>query len=1493
MKFLPPNFKEQSGRVFVSDRILPLLFLLCCSVSLQAQLSITLQASPPNCGGINDGVITALPSNGTPPYTYNWNTGATTQTIDDLGPGTYSVTVSDAGTQTAFASVVLNAPPVLDATLTLNSCTFPGTITANPTGGTAPYGYNWSTGDNTQSIAYVNPGQYCVTVTDANACGVAECIVVPNAPPTVEVVATDILCAGDMNGSLMAFPQGGTPPYTFEWDTGATSQSISNLGPGTYCVTVTDNSGCTASDCGTVSEPPPLSVSATGQDPFCDGDTNGSAAASANGGSPPINYLWNTGSTSPVITNIPEGTYTVTATDANNCVAMASVTIMDQSNIIVTATATDVTCFGDTDGTATALASNGVSPYSYSWSNGASGQVINNLAAGTYVVTAIDQLGCEAVTSVTVGSPGIFMLDINGANVSSCGASDGMATATPIGGQPPFSYLWSNGEMTQTITGLSGGTYIITATDAAGCTAMGSIFIGEPTELEVEVNATPENCFSANDGTATAQAVGGTAPYIYIWSNGQTTQTISGLAPGMYSATITDANGCSGEDSAIVMPAPAFSVQISDTDLLCFGDETGTATASPSGGTAPYTYQWSNGETTASISGLAAGAYMLTVTDANDCEVYGVAIIESPDQINLQVDILNNDCEPGNASAAAIVSGGTSPYEYLWSTGETTPVISGLFPGGYSLTVTDANDCTESLNFEVLPPNQLMLDLVVSDISCPGEMDGSVMVNVAGGQMPYSYEWSTGDTSPMINNLGPGVYAVTVTDANDCSATANTLLLDPPAIMVSITPEDATCPNGNDGAATASASGGTPPYAYMWSNGQSGPDVINLGPGNYSLTVTDANDCEAVESFEIFSESDLDLEIITTQQPCPTGAGGSLEGVVFGGVAPITYLWSNGESTPIITDLPPGQYGLTVNDGLGCVSSAIVDLLPLQGPSCQASVTTPVSAPGASDGAVTVVASNGTAPYTYLWSNGVTTADNINLPEGIYTVTVTDDNGCETSCTVQLGVVPAAKVGNKVWEDLDEDGIQDPGEPGYENVSVNLTGTDNDGNPVDLSTSTDAAGMYLFDPVPPGLYKITFGLPPNYTYTLQDIGDDAFDSDVNPATGMTNLFMLANGDCDTTRDAGVYLFCINVTDPGQIAGDETLCGPGNDPAPILEVIPPSGGSGPLEYLWMFSTDGGPFDPNIWNPIPNSNSPNYDPGPIAQTTYYIRCVRREGCVNYLESNIVVKVVDDDAVAIVDGPDLACIDEVITFTAPNNGPGAIYSWNFGLGAVPPTSNQQSVDVVWNTVGLKTVTLEVTANGCTSYAGKDIILTNSPAYCGTPFALAGNVNNQDNVELDWSMYWLDAPHTFTVQRALQGQEYLNVSQIEYDQSTEDYFYLDLNAPEGHVFYRIELADEHGHQVYSNVVEVVVDRPAKPWRPRAYPNPTDGLLQIDVRDAGGEVSELILRDLTGRILIRESVQAGNSQYELNLEPLPPAVYMLEWKQGNGSSEQIRIIKF
>lgn len=335
-------------------------------------------------------------------------------------------------------------------------------------------------------------------------------------PLVANAVGADAPCAGEATGSVDLTVTDGTPPYTFAWSNGATTEDLANVPAGTYSVTVTDAGGQTATASATVNEPSPVSVSTTGADVTCNGDADGTATATASGGTAPYTFAWSNGSTSASISGLAAGTYSVTVTDANNCTGTGSATIGSPAALTASATGTDANCFGDADGSATATASGGTAPYSFSWSNGGSGASIAGLAAGTYVVTVSDANGCTATASATVAEPSEVAVAVS-ATDASCGQADGSAAATVTGGTAPYSIAWSTGATTASIGGLAAGTYSVTATDANGCEGMASV--------EVKEAASPDSCVIA-PGEFRTQTQGGWGanpngnnPGVYLHAN--------------------------------------------------------------------------------------------------------------------------------------------------------------------------------------------------------------------------------------------------------------------------------------------------------------------------------------------------------------------------------------------------------------------------------------------------------------------------------------------------------------------------------------------------------------------------------------------------------------------------------------------------------------------------------------------------------------------------------------------------------------------------------------------------------------------------------------------------------------------------------------------------------------------------------------------------------------------------------------------------------------
>ncbi|MCI5081927.1 MAG: SprB repeat-containing protein, partial [Saprospiraceae bacterium] len=603
--------------------LLVLLSLLLCGQMLHAQLSVSFSLDEPSCFGLPDGNITATASGGVAPYNFTWSNGTMGAVLSGVPAGNYSVTVTDNNGAVTTQNVVLTQPTLVTATLVADQCNNPITITAVGNGGVPPYMYNWTNGEETATIS-VNPGTYCVTLTDMNYCGTVECITVNNVPLNVAVATQGLTCPGANDGVLTANVTGGTPPFSYLWSTGATSQSIGNLAPGAYGVTVTDANGCSNNAIGVVSDQAPIVINTNSTNPTCTNDTNGNASASASGGTPPYTYQWSNGQSGSFITNLGPGTYTVTVTDANGCIMQASVSLSPVSNLVVGATATPETCVDFNNGTATAIAASGVQPYTYQWSNGATTASLNNLAPGTYTVTVTDAVFCTGFATVTVEAAPDFNISLTNTNVTTCGANNGTATVTITAGVGPFTYLWNTGSTSPQLTGLPGGVYMVTVTDGNGCQIFGQTNVIEPPAVNVELTATSLVCQGDDNGSVNISLTGGTPPFQYNWSNGASTPFLMNVGAGTYSLTVVDAFGCSDVDQVTINEAPAVNVSVAGTTIVCGSGNLGSATALVSGGTAPFQYQWSNGATTSSVNNLPEGTFSVSVIDANGCMAVGM-----------------------------------------------------------------------------------------------------------------------------------------------------------------------------------------------------------------------------------------------------------------------------------------------------------------------------------------------------------------------------------------------------------------------------------------------------------------------------------------------------------------------------------------------------------------------------------------------------------------------------------------------------------------------------------------------------------------------------------------------------------------------------------------------------------------------------------------------------------------------------------------------------
>ena len=1002
-------------------------------------LGLTGEATQPECNsasGTLNGAINISVSGGTLPYSFNWtldgNPFSTQEDLSGLGTGVYSVTVTDANDCTATDQWEITEPTPVEIVGTPvepicheNSGSLTGAITLSVTGGTGSYTYLWSTVD-------------------------------------------------------------GDPVNT-------TAANQSGLGGGTYCVTVTDANDCTDTECWTLTEPDFIDASEVHTDLTChpddylnEGPVNGTITVTASGGTGTLTYSWSPVSGGivdgqPNQTGLAAGTYTVTVSDVNSCQEVLTITLTQPDPIVIDGSTTDLACnavSGAADGAIDITASGGTPAYTYAWttSDGTglvpTAQNQTGLSAGSYTVVVTDANGCTQERTFVLAEPTAVTLATTFEPLSchaNSGSPDGRITITPSGGTPGYSYTWSpltgginpadGGAQTQ----LEAGTYDVTVTDSEGCTATASFTLTQPDELVITGTPDEPNCHP-NSGNPTGgidiSVAGGTGTMSYAWtaSNGgsipagqENSEDLSGLYGGTYTVVVTDANLCTDTETWTLTDPSEVVLTLTPTHLLCHansGSPTGQINASTTGGSSPYTYAWdgpmdvSGGGDTKSL--LIAGTYTVTVTDALGCTDVESVTLTEPTEVEATAVTGDLACNSGSGAPTGSinlsVTGGTTPYTYFWDGPGANLVTtqedqSQLSAGTYTVTVTDANGCTDVESWTLTEPTAVDVTGVGVDPDChvnSGVQNGTITITPSGGSGTYTYSW----TGPGVNansqnqsNLGAGTYSVTVTDVNDCTAETSFTLGQPDEVVLTLAPTNLNC-HANSGAPTgsitASTSGGNGTYSYAW-DGPAGVDVSgggatknNLIAGTYTVTVTDGLGCSDIESVTLTQPDEVVITLTPTHLICHennASPSGEISINVVGGNGTYTYAWSgpgaNLNSTGSNqTQLSAGTYSVTVTDGLNCTAEASVTLTQIDE---LIATGTPGnldcnSANGSPDGSITLTLTGGTSPFTFLWTSGdgtipagqETVQNPTGLTAGTYTVVVTDANDCIETIDVTL-----------------------------------------------------------------------------------------------------------------------------------------------------------------------------------------------------------------------------------------------------------------------------------------------------------------------------------------------------------------------------------------------------------------------------------------------------------------------------------------------------------
>jgi gliding motility-associated-like protein len=739
-----------------------------------------------------------------------------------------------------------------------------------------------------------------------------------------------------------------------------------------------------------------------------------------------IKYQWSpiTGvscPTCPITVASPSQTttYSVTATDTYGCVVSDSVKI----SVEQTLPAPLVVC-GDINANSITFNWDAI-PNAQEYEvnvNGTGWQTIstlehtvNGLVPSTTVKLEVrgnaPNLPCPALidtaTCVTCDAP---IVQFNTVGVSCFGANNGSVNFTTNNINPPYSFkvaTQTNGN--GSFTGLSAGNYIASISDGLGCEVLKPFTIATPAVITATTSLSSAiTCAGLSDGKATLAFTGGTAPMSFKWSDAaiQTTQTAINLGAGLYTVTVTDANGCS-KTSTISMAAPQVLLAGSiGTPAKCFGQANGSALASAAGGISPYSYAWSNGQNTLTATNMAAGAYTLTVIDANLCTKTSSVVIGQPTAILATITSQPTSCFEGQDGKATVVpSGGTSPYTYVWSDAiaQTTANVSNLEHQNYTVTITDANNCTHTKSVLVEEPPVIVISTDVNDAICFGTETGNSTASATGGTGTFAYKWNSNpvqNTATAID-LPLGNFTVTATDANGCQTEKIIFIGEPDAISINSIVKDAKCFGNADGKITITPDGGIIPYTFSWNNGDNTQSLINKNAGVYKLTLTDANGCTEILEKTINEPLAITAEINTAKVKCYGENTGTITVLPIGGVGNFNYSWSgpnnfNG-NTATIQNLYAGVYSITLSDGNNCQLNKMTSVLQ---PNAMLVSTMPLVADticfGASDGLANASAVGGTSPYNYLWNGGQNTSTINNQQVGLYKVTITDANNCIT-----------------------------------------------------------------------------------------------------------------------------------------------------------------------------------------------------------------------------------------------------------------------------------------------------------------------------------------------------------------------------------------------------------------------------------------------------------------------------------------------------------------
>ncbi|OJV26248.1 MAG: hypothetical protein BGO32_02245 [Bacteroidetes bacterium 37-13] len=987
------------------------------TVSGTATLAISMATTMDSC--FNSGKGKAIPTvtGGMPPYDFAWSNFILTDTNLNLRSGAYTLTVTDFNNCTATATANIATPPLLKQTFSLQNVNCKGQstggYTVNLSGGTTPYNIVWGqagvTGTNPTGLA---AGKYTYTVTDAHGCKIVggDTIVEPDSVLVATSSHTDVTCNGLNNGTLTITVGGGTQPYSYAGNpVPAGTSTMPNLAPNTYTGIITDSKGCADTITEIITEPVQLVLGEQHGNVLCFGGNNANIDISVNGGTPSYTYVWNDSVKTEDRSNLTQGNYSITVTDAHNCTATISATITEPTELLASETHQDVACFGGNTGSVDVTVSGGTTPYTFTWNDGNGNEDRTALSQGNYSVTITDGNSCTKALAVTISEPTALTATTSHTNVTCNGLNNGTVTVNTSGGTPPYTFMGNPlpaGAVT--LPNLAPNTYAGNITDSKGCTFTITETITEPTVLSATETHTDATCYGATNGSITLTTSGGTTPYTFDWGGGVSSQNRTNIGAGNYAVAVTDANSCTFNLSVTITEPSVFSLSETHVDVGCNGASTGSVDVTTTGGVGTIAYVWSNGGATEDLTGVAAGNYCLTATDNNACTATVCATISEPTALAATTSHTDVTCNGlNNGTVTVNTSGGTPPYTFM---GNPLPAgavtLPNLAPNTYAGNITDSKGCTFAITETITEPTALSATETHTDATCNGATNGSITLTVSGGTAPYTFDWGGGVSSQDRTNIGAGNYTVTVTDANNCTFNLSVNITEPAAVALAIAGTDASC-FGATGSATASPTEGIAPFIFVWSGSSSTTATASLPAGTHTATSTASNGCKQTGTVTINQPSQIAVSETHVDVDCNSGATGSVRITASGGVGQLTYQWQpNVSSTDTAVNLVAGSYQVVVSDGNNCtttITAVVVEPVAIQ----LATTDKQITCFSTQNGEITATATGGNSGFNYTAksiSDSLSSSSGqfTSLKANTYTVIVTDSKNCSALTTVTI-----------------------------------------------------------------------------------------------------------------------------------------------------------------------------------------------------------------------------------------------------------------------------------------------------------------------------------------------------------------------------------------------------------------------------------------------------------------------------------------------------------